>query len=100
MTKRTFYIIALGASLAIAFFLSPLASESPDGLERVAEDLGFLDRAVPGPLQGAAPMPDYAVPGVTGPMAGIAAGSVGALAAFAAAAGAGRLLGARRDRKE
>ncbi|MBI4828052.1 MAG: PDGLE domain-containing protein [Nitrospinae bacterium] len=100
MTKRTFYIIALGASLGIAVFLSPFASEAPDGLERVAEDLKFIDRAISGPLQGAAPMPDYAIPRVTGPAAGMAAGAVGALAAFAGAAGAGRLLGARRNRKE
>lgn len=100
MTIRAFYTIALGASLAIAFFLSPFASGSPDGLERVAEDLGFIDRAIPGPLQDAAPMPDYAIPGVTGPAAGMGAGAVGALAAFVVTAGAGRLLGARRNRKK
>ena len=34
------YFIALAVAL-----LSPLASGSPDGLERVAEDRGFLGRA-------------------------------------------------------
>lgn len=48
--------------LAIAAFvavLSPLASADPDGLERVAEDLGFLDRGVDAPYQ---VLPDYTIP--------------------------------------
>ena len=43
----------------IVVFLSPFASASPDGLERVAENLGFLDRAQPAPYE---IIPDYTVP--------------------------------------
>src|SRR5687768_6272378 len=43
----------------IVVFLSPFASASPDGLERVAEDLGFLDTAQPAPYE---IIPDYTVP--------------------------------------
>ena len=86
MTNRSFYIIALGASLGVAVFLSPFASEAPDGLGRVAANLGFFDRAAAGPLEGAAPMPDYAAPGLPGTVSGMA--------------GATRLLGGRRNRKE
>jgi len=37
----------LAAAVALAL-LSPLASGAPDGLERVAEDLGFAGRALAG----------------------------------------------------
>lgn len=71
------------AGLAIALFvvlLSPLASSAPDGLERVAEDLGFSDRAL-GPLY--AIIPDYAFPGISTPaLATIVAGVVGVLLIF------------------
>ena len=43
----------------IVVFLSPFASASPDGLERVAENLGFLDRAQSAPYE---IIPDYTVP--------------------------------------
>ena len=43
----------------IVVLLSPFASASPDGLERVAENLGFLDRAQPAPYE---IIPDYTVP--------------------------------------
>jgi len=43
----------------IVVFLSPFASASPDGLERVAENLGFLGRAQSAPYE---IIPDYTVP--------------------------------------
>ena len=43
----------------IVVLLSPFASASPDGLERVAETLGFLDSAQPAPYE---IIPDYTVP--------------------------------------
>jgi cobalt/nickel transport protein len=36
--------IGLGASLLVALFLSPFASSSPDGLEKVAETGGFKEK--------------------------------------------------------
>lgn len=51
--------------LAIAFFvggiISLAASPSPDGLERVAENQGFLDRSI---TYFTGVIPDYAVPGI------------------------------------
>ena len=60
--------------------LSPLASADPDGLERVAEDTGFLDRAL-------APafnlLPDYTLPFVSNPvLSGLLAVVVGTLIVF------------------
>jgi cobalt/nickel transport system permease protein len=43
----------------LAIFLSPLASGNPDGLERVAEDLGFLNKGLDSPYQ---ILPDYSLP--------------------------------------
>lgn len=43
-TKKVLLWI-IGFILLLAFFNSILASSYPDGLERVAEDLGFIDYA-------------------------------------------------------
>ena len=43
----------------LAVLISPLASGNPDGLERVAEDLGFLGSGLDAPYQ---ILPDYTIP--------------------------------------
>jgi cobalt/nickel transport system permease protein len=43
----------------LAVLISPLASGNPDGLERVAEDLGFLGTGLEAPYQ---ILPDYTIP--------------------------------------
>ena len=57
---RTWWIAGLVIALALTL-LSPLASSSPDGLERVAEDKGFIDAAEDPPFQIVA---DYLFPGI------------------------------------
>ncbi len=61
----------------LAVLLSPLASASPDGLERVAEDVGFLELGQSAPYE---ILPDYTIPflGETA-LSTIVAGAVGAL---------------------
>ncbi len=60
--------------------LSPLASSSPDGLERVAEDKGYLDRAKDAPYHLIA---DYVFPWVPNEAAAtILAGLVGTVIVF------------------
>lgn len=67
-------IIATLGMLAIA----PMASTDPDGLERVATDLGFFDRRADGPL---ALLRDYAVPGIANDAAAtVLAGGIGVAA--------------------
>jgi len=46
-------------TLIVAVLLSPLASSHPDGLERVAEDHGFIEEANTGFAW--SPIPDYEV---------------------------------------
>ena len=84
-------VIAAGLLLAVIVTLfSPLASSLPDGLERVAEDHGFLDRAQE-PAYSV--LPDYTVPGVTNSnLSTILAGFVGVLVVFVAAFAVGALL--------
>jgi hypothetical protein len=57
---RLFTILALALAVGLAAAVSPYASSSPDGLEKVAGDEAFLDQAV----QKDSPAPDYAFPGV------------------------------------
>ena len=80
-------IIAVG----LALFISPFASSFPDGLERVAENLGFLER---GEIQYFnAPIPDYAFPGIENEvLATSLAGIIGTLIMFALGYGMARLL--------
>jgi cobalt/nickel transport protein len=90
-------IIIFGIILAagIAVFLSPWASSWPDGLERVAENLGFLKKAE-GPgvsVWEKSPLPDYKLPGVQNERwATGLAGLVGTIAITALAWGLARLL--------
>ncbi len=66
--------VILALILAI---LSPLASSNPDGLERVAEDLGFLAKES-GPFYSI--IPDYTFPGIHNEnIATIVAGVIGVL---------------------
>jgi hypothetical protein len=83
--------------LILALFLallSPLASSSPDGLERVAEDKGFMETAREAVFE---IIPDYMLPGV-GNEAGatILAGIIGTLMLFGIGYGLARLLKAKR----
>jgi hypothetical protein len=83
--------------LILALFLallSPLASSSPDGLERVAEDKGFMETAREAVFE---VIPDYVLPGV-GNEAGatILAGIIGTLMLFGIGYGLARLLKAKR----
>jgi len=41
----TFVIAGIIAALVIAVFISPFASSFPDGLEKVAEGFGFIEKA-------------------------------------------------------
>lgn len=55
--------VGLAVAAALAVVVGPLASDAPDGLERVAIDQGFADTAEPHDLAGL-PTADYAVRGV------------------------------------
>ena len=64
MTIRRFTVLAAALAVGLALAISPFASSSPDGLERVAGDTAFLDQGRLAPVQDSAPAQDYALPGV------------------------------------
>ncbi len=93
--KKYWWLLGLLLALGVALF-SPLASPHPDGLERVAEDQGFLDAGQEPPYQ---VVPDYLFPGIASePLATIAAGGLGTLVVFGLGYGLARLL--RRRKRE
>ncbi len=73
---RTWILVGITISL-IVVFLAPFASADPDGLERVAIDLGFLAQGADAPYQ---VLSDYTIPflGETG-ISTVLAGLVGIL---------------------
>ena len=86
---RIVTIVALAVAIGLATAVSPFASASPDGLEKVAQDKAFLDQGRLAPVQESAPAPDYAFPGVDDPrLATALAGFTGTLLVFALGAGA------------
>lgn len=93
---RRMMVAGLIVAAVLAVLLSPLASMMPDGLERVAENLGFIHKGEgAGALK--APIPDYAMPGLgRGAVATSVAGLAGVLLTFAAAYGLGRLIKRKR----
>jgi cobalt/nickel transport system permease protein len=53
------WVVAGALISLVVVLLSPLASADPDGLERVAENLGFLGKGYSAPYH---IIPDYALP--------------------------------------
>jgi hypothetical protein len=88
LSIRVFTILAMALAVGLATAVSPFASSSPDGLERVADDEAFLEQGRLHALQEDAPIPDYAVPGVENERVATGlAGFVGALGVFALGTG-------------
>jgi hypothetical protein len=94
--KWKWWHFALIVSLLVAVF-SPLASSSPDGLEKVAEDKGFIGLGQGAPFQVIA---DYVFPGIHNEaLATILAGLLGTLVIFGAVYGISWLIKSRRTEK-
>ncbi len=71
------WILAGIALTMIVVLLAPFASTNPDGLERVATDLGFLQSGQAAPFE---IIPDYTVPILGGtPLSTVVAGVIGAI---------------------
>lgn len=93
--RNYWWVIGLLLALGLAL-LSPLASSHPDGLERVAEDQGFLDQAQDAPYE---VVPDYSFPGIENEaVATIVAGVVGTVLLFAIGSTVAWLLRQRSER--
>jgi cobalt/nickel transport system permease protein len=87
-------LIAYGVliSAGLAIFIAPAASSWPDGLERVAANLGFEHHAITQPLI-LSPLPDYAIPGIHSAVAStMLAGLIGLVVVFCLAYALARRL--------
>lgn len=89
------WVLAGVAISLIVVLLSPFASANPDGLERVAMDLGFIDAGKSAPFE---ILPDYTIPflGET-PLSTILAGVAGLVVVLALAYAAGRVMQKRSE---
>ena len=82
--KVTWWIAGYFIAIAITL-VAPFASSSPDGLERVAEDQGFMDTAKEAPY---AVIADYVFPGVENEaLATVLAGVIGVTIIYLLVAG-------------
>jgi len=95
VSLKLFVIVALAVAVGLATAVSPYASSSPDGLEKVAADKAFVDHGKLHAIQDDAPVADYAFPGIDNPrVATGVAGFAGTLVVFAL--GYGLALALRR----
>lgn len=89
-------LVAAGMALALALavFASPFASSHPDGLEKVAADVGFLAAASEDKVVWSnSPFPDYQVtPVASEGLSTSLAGLIGSLLVFGVALGSGRTM--------
>jgi len=91
--NKKWWLAALLVCLTLAT-ISPLASSAPDGLERVAEDKGFIGLAESAPFE---IMADYVFPGVENEaLATVMAGWLGTLILFGIAYGLAWLIKSRK----
>lgn len=91
---RHWWVVGLALAALVVVILGPLASADPDGLERVAEDQGFLASARDALYS---IIPDYTIPGIDGNLSTILAGLIGVVVVFGLMVLVGRLL-VRRER--
>ncbi len=97
ISLHVFVVLGLALAVGLAVFASPFASASPDGLEKVADDNGFLAAGRLADIQEDSPIPDYAFPGIDNPrLATAAAGFVGVLVVAALAYGLAAVARRRR----
>lgn len=94
--KNIFIFLGLALALSIAAFLSPFASKDPDGLDRVAQDLKFEEKATENPPTKQLPFSqvfeEYSIKAVPNEKVSTAlAGITGTLVVFGLAWGIGKL---------
>lgn len=96
MNRLKQYGVVLAAGVVIAVgvtLLSPWASQAPDGLEKVAEDQAFIERATEPRFN---LIRDYRFPGIEDErLATVLAGVTGVLAIVVITVGGGMLLARR-----
>ncbi len=100
-TAGRFAAAGFALALLLAGFISPLASSAPDGLEKVAQEQHFLQKAEDQEAWHGALLPDYTVPGIReeGASTGTA-GLLGTMAMFALGYAMVRMWSVRSGERE
>ncbi len=98
LTNRKFYIAGFIVSLFLAGVVSFYASSSPDGLEKVAQDIGFIDTAKDH-ANADGTLADYGVKGIENERASVGVAGVIGVIGTAVFAGIGFKLIARKPKK-
>jgi cobalt/nickel transport system permease protein len=100
VTIGAFVGAGLVVALLLAFFVSPLASSKPDGLEKVAADKN-LDTGEQAHALGDGPLADYSTKGIDNASTSTGvAGILGVAVTFAVGLGLFVVLGAVRRHRE
>ena len=96
VSNKKFYIGGTLVSLVLAGIVSFYASSQPDGLEKVAEEIGFIETAKDPATAGSA-LADYGVAGLDNERASVGvAGVIGVAATGVIATGFFMYLGKRK----
>ena len=96
MVKKNDIITGLVIALVLAGIISIFASSWPDGLEKVAEKLNFLEKGEGQPAL-TSPIPGYAIPGIGNEkLAKSIAGILGTLVVFGFSYGIAMLIKQRK----
>jgi cobalt/nickel transport system permease protein len=93
LSRTAWMVLALVVTAVVVVAAAIWASEDPDGLERVAEDLGFI---AAGADPGYEILPDYTLPGLEGVASTVVAGLIGVVIVLGLMVLLGRLLARRR----
>lgn len=94
--KKAEILFGLMAAIFLAMVFSPFACPWPDGLEKVAQDKGFLEKGEIEPVF-SSPIPDYAWPHFESEKAATsAAGAAGTLLVFGMGYGLAALIRRRQ----
>jgi cobalt/nickel transport protein len=99
LTNRKFYLSGLVVSLFLAGVISFYASSSPDGLEKVAEDIGFIQTAKEH-TNSKGTLADYGVKGIENERASVGVAGVIGVVGTAIVTGFGFRLLARKPKKD
>ena len=99
LTNRKFYIAGFFVSLFLAGVVSFYASSSPDGLEKVAGDIGFIETAKDH-TNAESTLADYGVKGIDNERASVGVAGVIGVIGTAVVAGIGFKLIARKPKKD
>jgi cobalt/nickel transport protein len=95
MKMSRFLVLGLLVSVLLAGVVSFYASSSPDGLEKAAEDVGFIDEATDSAVADS-PLADYGISGVDDDRLSVGLAGVLGVLVMVVVAGGGFMLLVRR----